>query len=144
MRKQRQTIKSREALFSIWYLPCEEDRRSALPEAFAPSLRCSRRLETCLSFLAMPTLSRYTEVTQPRVAESPGGTVGDTEPSVGRVRSGSTCGSHFSCSQKCVDFKHLPQMLHYRGETLHVFKAGRKVTFRIKQSFGFFTTPELI
>ncbi len=50
MRRRRQTTKSREALFSIWYLPCEEGRRSALPEASTPSLRCSRHLETCLSF----------------------------------------------------------------------------------------------
>lgn len=29
MRKPQQTIRSREALFSIWYSLCEEDRRSA-------------------------------------------------------------------------------------------------------------------
>lgn len=51
MRKQRQTIKSREALFSIWSLLCEVDKRAALPEADAPGLPCSGRSETSLNLL---------------------------------------------------------------------------------------------
>lgn len=45
----------------------------------------------------MPTLSRYTEDTQLPAVESPGCIVGNREPLVERVRSGSTSGSHFKC-----------------------------------------------
>lgn len=82
MRKQQQTTKYREALFSIWYSPYEEERCSLLPEA--TGLHCN--YELALGF-AMPTSHRHTDDTQPWVAESHGGVAGTTEPSVERVLS---------------------------------------------------------
>lgn len=63
--------------------------------ALQPLLR-----KNALAF-AMPTLRGYTEDTQPLVAESPSGLVGSPEPFVERVRSGSTCGSHFLTAKVC-------------------------------------------
>lgn len=89
------------------------------------------------SFFAMPTRSGSTKDTQPRVAESPGGIVGNTEPLVERVRSGSTCGSHFPTAKNVSAANTPPTVTSSWRDTPHV-KAGRKgkVTFRIKQSFG--------
>lgn len=105
MRRRRQTIKSREALFSIWYLPCEEGRHSALPEASTPSLRCSRHLETCLSFCDAYTERTHRRHTATGQRSHPAALQATQSRLVERVRSGSTC-----VSQKCVGCKHFPPL----------------------------------
>lgn len=84
MRKQQQIIKSREALFSIWFSLCEEDRRST-QEASTPRLPYSRRLKSCRAFMrcldkedTLKTQSLWSHLTA-------------SEPFVGIVRPGSTC-----------------------------------------------------